>query len=268
MPRRPSVPYTPARDREAPGAWLLGLGVFALLVASASLDGPGWFDPAEQCALDSTGGISSAGASGAYTSETRFFPPRVTCSLEGSVHAYQSEGRSWLIGAVLLAALACLVAGVVLLWLRARRQVPTTPTAGRPLTHIGVSAVLGVVVCLGWSAVGLMALFLAETVWGAVAAMSLCLATTLPVLIHLDGSLGPPRPRLTTSWWRALLVLGATAVGGSAAALAAHAGDGGHALGAASVAMAVGGATGAALASGATWLAAHAHGSGHQEAIR
>ena len=255
-PRRPSArPYTPARDRVAPGAWLVGLGVFALLLASAGVDGPGWFDPAEQCALDSTGGISSAGASGAYASETRFFPPLVTCSLEGSVHAYQSEGRSWLIGAVLVAALACLVAGVVLLWRRARRQVPT-PAAGRPLTHIGLSAVLGVVVCLGWSAVGLMTLFLAETVWGAAAAISLCLATTLPLLIHLDGSLGPPRPRLTTSWWRAI---GTVVVGVSAAAVAAvlaGGAAGGAALRAAAPLALTGGTLGFAGATALTWLLA------------
>lgn len=255
MPRRPSArPYTPARDRVAPGAWLVGLGVFALLVASASIDGPGWFDPGEQCALDSSGGVSSA-ASGEFGKQVRFFPPRVTCSLGGSIHAYQSEARSWLTALVLVAALACLVAGVVLLWRRARRQVPT-PTAGRPLTHIGLSAVLGVVACLGWSAVGLMTLFLAETVWGAVAALSLCLAATLPVLIHLDGSLGPPRPRLTTSWWRAISTVVVAVSAAAVVAILAGGAAGGAALRAAAPLALAGAALGFAGATALTWLLA------------
>ncbi|MGZ4685727.1 hypothetical protein [Oryzihumus sp.] len=255
MPRRPSArPFTPARDRVAPGAFLVGLGVFALLVASASIDGPGWFDPGEQCALDSSGGVSSA-ASGEFAKQVRFFPPRVSCSLGGIVHAYQSEARSWLTGLVLLAALACLGAGTVLLWRRARRMRARTP-GGRARWHVPLMAVVGALSTGVWAFVLLLALFTMETAWSWVAAAAACLVLTLPLLIHLDTVTGPPRLWRSTSWWRALLVLGATAVGGTASALAAHAGDGGPALGAASVAMAVGGATGAALASGATWLAA------------
>ena len=253
-PRTSARPFTPARDRVAPGAWLVGLGVVALLVASASLDGPGWFDPGEQCALDSSGGISSA-ASGPFAKETRFFPPRVTCSLGGSVHAYQSEARSWLIGAVLVGALACLDVGVVLLWRRARRKVPAS-TPGRPVAHIALSAVLGVVVCLGWSAVGLIGLFLAETAWGAVAAAALCLATTLPVIIRLDGALGPPRRRLTTSWWRAIgTVLVGIAAAATAATLAGGA-AGGAALRAAAPITLAGGTLGFAGTTALTWLLA------------
>ena len=222
MPRHPSArPYMPARDRVAQGAWLVGLGVFALLVASASVDGPGWFDPAERCALDSSGGVSSA-AGGEFDKQERFFPPRVSCSLGGDVHAYQSEVRSWLTGLVLVAALACLVAGVVLLWRRARRILQPTP-GGRARWHVPLMAVVGAVSTGVWAFVLLVALFTTETSWGWVAAGATCAVTVLPVLIHLDTVAGPPRHRLSTSWNWAMVMLGATAAGATTAALAAGA---------------------------------------------
>ena len=255
MPRRASTPpFTPARDRVAPGAWLVGLGVAGLVVASASIDGPGWFDPAEQCSLDSTGGVFGSGI-GAYAKDVRFFPPRVSCSLGGSVHAYQSEAQSWLIGAVLLGSLACLVVGVVLLWQRAHRRVPA-PTPGRPVAHVVLSGALGPVVCLGWCVVGLMCLFITETAWGVVATAMLCLATTLPVFVGLDGALGPPRHRLTTSYWRAVgTVLAGVAAAAAAAALSGGAAGGPSLRAAAPVAL-MGGAIGFAGTTALTWLLA------------
>lgn len=249
----PPGPLTPVPGRKGLGVGLVMLGLLGLVVGSASIDGPGWFDPGERCALDSSGGVSAAADTGVYSEHVRFFPPRVTCSMGGVAHVYQGEARSWLTGLVLLAALACLVAGTVLLWRRARGLRAWTP-GGRAQWHVPLMAVVGALVTGLWAFVLLLAMFTMETAWSWVAAAAACLVLTLPLLIHLDTVTGPPRHRLSTSWWRALLMLGATAVGGAAAALAAHAGDGGPALGAASVAMAAGGATGSALASGATWL--------------